>query len=116
MSLGGLISGLGSAAKSLGIKEAAIASAKFVATKVILTTLLVSGLAIVLHNFIIDFVTAYIQASANQMDGGNMDSFVVQLTDLGAYLGQQLQLQASISVILSGLSVGAVRKFIPFMG
>ena len=116
MALGSLLAGLGGAVRSLGIRQAAIASAKFVATKVVLTTLLVSGLAIVLHNFVISFMTDFINASAQEMTDGNMQSFLINLEGIGAYIGNKLKLQESISLILSGVSVGAVRKFIPFIG
>jgi len=115
--LGGLLTGIAGAIGASSVKDAAIQVAKFIAFKVILTALLVTGLAIVLNNFVIDFVTDFIsQAATSLSDGTTFQSSVFQLQNIGAYLGNILMLKESMAVVISGISIGAVRKFIPFIG
>lgn len=99
---------------------AALASAFFLAIKGVIVFLMVSVLAIVLHNFLIDFITDYlasaVDAYGNSPDGSALQTFTIQLSGIGAYLGGLFKIPEAFSVLMAGFSIGAVRSFIPFIG
>lgn len=112
---GSLFSWLGGIIAGLGVREGAIQLAKFVATKIIITTVFVLGLSILLNNFLIDWITDYLMASSQYITDPNLQSAVINISGLAAYIGGLLQIKECFSIIIAGLSVGMIRKAIPFL-
>jgi len=77
--------------------------ARFIAFKILLTTLFVVVLPIVLNNLIVSLMTVLYDKALELV--GTQDSAVIQLTGLGAYLADELSLPLALSVILGAVSL-----------
>lgn len=99
--------------------QAAVQVAKFVAMKALLITLITTVAVVVFHNFIIDFLTMALSQFntyvTNNLNPG-LEPVVHQFSGIGGYLATKLQIVQSFSLVMSGLMVGVVRRFIPFVG
>ena len=113
MGLGRMLASLGSHIRLLGLRRTAIEVAKFAAKKALLMTLITTVLVIVLNNFLIDWIGDYLSSIHGSMSQ-SLDPMTYEFTELGAYLATQLRLQDCLEIIISGISVGAIRKFLPF--
>jgi hypothetical protein len=86
--------------------------ALFYALKTVLVVLFTGVLAVVLHNFMIDFSSEMFQAALPYMNE-NIPTVVLELTGLSAWLALQLRLPEVLSVLLSALSISFVRQLLP---
>ena len=99
--------------------QAAVTVAKYVAIKALLITLLTTVAVVVFHNFLIDFITSMLsqfETYATSHLSPGFEKITHQFTGLGGYLADKLQIVESFSLIMSGLMVGVIRRFIPFVG
>jgi len=114
--LGAALTAIVRAISGSSLKSAAVLVAMFLALKVVMTTLVVTGMAVVLNNFVIDFITEYIAEMAVSLSQGTgFESSVISLTGVGGYLGRLMLLKQSLALVISGLCIGATRKFIPIL-
>ena len=119
LGIGSVIVGIISFFRGATLFQAAVSVAKFVAIKALLITLLTTVAVVVFHNFIIDFITSYMEqfvSFATSSLPSGFESVSHQFTGIGAYLADKLQIVESFSLVMSGLMVGVVRRFIPFIG
>lgn len=100
---------------SSSAKSAAVEIAKWAAFKILITTVFITGLAILLNNFLVDFMTDTIAALSSELDQGQLGASSIHLKGLGAYLAVKLRLVESFSVFIAGVVVGGIRSFIPFL-
>lgn len=113
MALGRMLASIGSNVRLLGLRKSAIEIAKFAAKKALLMTLITTVLVIVLNNFLIDWIGNYLSSIHGSMSQ-TLNPMTYEFTQLGAYIAAQLRLQDCLEIIISGISVGAIRKFLPF--
>ena len=100
---------------SLGAKFVTDSLLKFVAYKAFAFTLLTVTFPIVIKNlltWLFELLTSYVTT----IDLGDLSATVVNLTGLGAYLAQHLQLVDSLSIILTAIAIRFTLNFIPFIG
>ena len=86
--------------------------AKFLAYKVLLTFLVFTGLVIVYQLIVslsLDWVSSIIQSTS-----AISQSVVLQVAGLGGWILQTMQIDQSLSLILSALSVRVVLRMLPF--
>lgn len=76
--------------------------ARFLALKVVLTTLFITVLPLVLKHIII-WVSDGLLSSFTGVLPSDVQSFVIQLSGLSGYLANQLRLVEAVSIILSAL-------------
>ena len=79
---------------------------KFVATRIMLYTLFTIVLPVVLFNVFIKIQTEILTYISTQLNAADpIQNAVIELTGLGAWFADNLQLQACLSVILSAVSL-----------
>jgi hypothetical protein len=89
---------------------------RWIATKALIITLMVTVLPIVLKNVIVwMFSTIMNIASSYLPQDAELESFTITLTGPGAYLAQQLQLPLCISILLTAYAVRIVLNMIPMV-
>lgn len=88
--------------------------AKWTATKLLLTAFLTVGIYIVANNLIVWTVTKILEQTSQFASQGSMESAAIQLTGLGAYLADHLLLTQSFALIVTGVTIRAIRQFLPF--
>lgn len=88
--------------------------AKWTAAKVLLTSFLTVGIYIVANNLLVWAVTKILEQTSQFASLGSMESSVIQLTGIGAYFADHLLLIPSFSLIIAGVSIRAIRQFLPF--
>jgi len=101
---------LASIASWLGTMLASEA-ARFLALKIFLTTVLVLVLPVVLNNFLIEILQA-IMDKANSLSSSGVNSHMMQLTGISAYLADCLQIPLMVSILLGAVSVKFTLKLI----
>lgn len=115
--LGGMFSSvLGSIGLS-SVRSTIVEIAKWSAFKIFMTAIFFTGLYIVLNNFCITFATKVVTGATqavNAAGGASFSPTVVELTGVGAYIAQKMQLVETFSMFLTGLSLAVIRKFLPF--
>lgn len=117
MGWGGLFSVVAQAITKIPLKSYILEAAKWIATKSIISVVFIAGLSILLNNFIIGFVDDWINAVNTEIGTGNaLQAASIQVQGVAAYLAIKLRLPESLSVLISGYAVAAVRSFIPFLG
>lgn len=77
--------------------------ARFIAMKILLTTLFVVVLPIILNNLIVEIMTLIYEKAMTVL--GDTQSALIQLTGLAAYLADLLQLPLFVSILLGAVSV-----------
>ena len=98
--------------------QLAKAIALFVAFKTVMVALITVVLAVVLHNFVVGFITDFLTAATSDLptDGVSItEPIVIQLTGLAAWIGYNLKVPESMSVYVACLSIAAVRSWVPFL-
>jgi len=86
----------------------------FLALKALLVSLITVSLAVIFHNFVLDFLFEWISSATASLPDGGLSSTIYQLTGLGGWVGSQLRLPECFSVIVSASIMVGVRRFIPF--
>lgn len=77
--------------------------ARFIALKVLLTTLFVVVLPIVLNNLIVSVMTAIYDKAVSSVS--SVDSVIVSMTGLAGYIANALSLPLVLSILLGAISV-----------
>jgi hypothetical protein len=116
-SISGMLGSIAGRISGTSIKSGLIEVAKWTAFKIFMTALIFTGLYIVLNNFVIGFVGDLMSGAQSALEsqaGGGLQAAVVDLTGLGAYLAQKLQLVDAFAVWLTGLAIASIRSFLPF--
>jgi len=119
LGIGSAIVAIASLIRGSSVFQAAIAVAKFAAIKALLIALISTVAVVVFHNFLLDFMTDALSQFSTFLESnvsGDIQSVVHTFEGLGGYLADQLKIVESFSLIMSGLTVGIVRRFIPFIG
>ena len=117
--IGSAIVAIASLIRGSSVFQAAIAVAKFLAIKALLIALVSTVAVVVFHNFLIDFMTDALSQFSTYLESnvsGNIQAVVHTFEGLGGYLADKLKIVESFSLIMSGLSVGIIRRMIPFVG
>jgi len=73
------------------------------------------GIPLLVYNFAVKFITDFIQFGMNYVEQSEVDSFVIELTGMGGWMAQQIQLPTAFSIFMGFLSIRFVTRFIPFM-
>lgn len=89
---------------------------KFIATKVLVYSLLCVTFPIVIKNLIVWLVVQVQSLVAANMPAGSISTTALQLSGLCGYIGSHLMLSTCISIILSAIAIRFVLNFIPFVG
>ncbi len=87
---------------------------RWIAQKVLLTTLFITVLPIVLNNFLYE-VIQYAINIASTVDPQGLPSLTLQLSGLAGWFFSNLYLPDAFSVILSAVSVRVFLNHIPFL-
>lgn len=97
------------------IASAGVEVAKWAAWKVLLAGFWFTGVYILFNNLFV-FLLNTISAMMPDVYGGGAPgtSLMVELTGLGAYLANKLQLMESFSALIAGISLAFVRSFLPW--
>lgn len=88
----------------------------FVAMKALMIALMVTVLPLILKNTFTWLIETTHNAMAQAVSGYQLESQIIQLSGVGAYLAQQLQLPTCLSIIVTALAIRLVLNFIPFVG
>lgn len=89
--------------------------AKWTATKLLITAFCTVGIYIVSSNLLVFFVSKIIDGVSSMAGSqGSISSAIIQFSGLGAYFAERLKLVQSLSVIVTGFSIRAIRQFLPF--
>jgi len=97
------------------IAHLGIEIAKFTAWKLILAGMWITGIYILCNNivvYVLNLISSLMPAIFSGDPGG--PSMIFQLTGLGAYLAIHLKLVDSFSILIAGLSLAFVRRFLPY--
>lgn len=93
----------------------AVELAKWTAGKVILTAFCTIGIYILCNNVLVWAVTKIIAETSAQLGNqGSLQNAVIQLSGLGAYIADKFRLVPSFAIVVTGLSIRAIRQFLPF--
>jgi hypothetical protein len=92
------------------------AGLRFVATKALVYTFLVTTFPIVIKNLLCWLVDTLNEIVQSSIEPGSVTSFTHQLTGLAGWLGEQLLLPTCVSVLLSAIAIRFILNFIPFVG
>ena len=88
---------------------------KFVAYKMLYFTLLTVTLPIVIKN-LITWLFNTLSSFVDDVDLGDLDSVILQLTGLSAYLAQHLNLVDAITILLTATAIRFTLNLIPGIG
>ena len=88
--------------------------AKWTATKLLITAFLTIGIYIIANNLIVFIVSKIVENVSTFSNQGSINPAIVQLTGLGAYFAGKLKIVPSVSLIVTGFSIRAIRQFLPF--
>ena len=88
----------------------------FLAMKALLISLMVLVLPIILKNAITWMIEIFHNTMASAVQGYSLEAQIIELSGIGAYLAQQMQLPLCLSIILTALSIRLVLNFIPLVG
>lgn len=116
-SLSGMLGSLAGRISGTSVKNGLIEVAKWSAFKLFMTALFFTGIYIILNNFLITFAGDLMSGAQSALEaesGGALQAAALELTGLGGYLAQRLQLVESFSVWLTGLMLAGIRSFLPF--
>ena len=84
--------------------------------KALFLTLMVIVLPIVLKNTITWLIETTYTTVSSAVSGYSLEAQIIQLTGVGAYLAQHLQLPLALSIVLTALSIRLVLNFVPLVG
>jgi hypothetical protein len=101
--------------KGSSLTKSLIMVALFLALKALLITLITVTLAIVFHNFILDFVLEWVQGVVSGLPDSGLSATVYQMTGVAGWFGSLLKIPECTSVIISSACVIGIRRFIPFL-
>lgn len=90
----------GAVAKMLSVE-----TVKFVATRAMMYTLFTIVLPVVLYNVFTRILYEIIEYINAELAGSGMDGTMVQLTGMGAWIADQIQLPLAMSIFLSAVSL-----------
>ena len=85
---------------------------KWVAQKALYYTLMVTILPVVLYNLFGKILNEMMTLGANQIDGSGLQSITVQLTSLAGWIGNQINIQGAIAILLSAAATKFGLRFI----
>jgi len=105
--LSGLVAGFG--------RLFTVETLKFVAYKALILFILFVALPLVLYNVGVDLIFDFMQYALDQISGYQIDSFVVQISGIGAYIATKIKLVESVTLFLSFLAIKFIFRFIPFL-
>lgn len=88
---------------------------KWVAIKVILTTLAVIIFPIVLNNFLYDTMNTIFTFASSKIGSTSPFQQILTVSGVAAYLADKFQLVSCFSVLLSAISVRLVLRHIPWI-
>lgn len=91
----------------------ALELAKWGAKKLLITAFFTVAIYVVANNFLVWFIGKVIEETSQFMDAGTFESSAFQLIGLGAYLAEKFRLVESFSLVVTGLSIRAIRQFLP---
>lgn len=110
-----LFSWLGVRFSALFGRGFAVELANWAAIKILVTAFCTVGIYIISSNLLVFFVSKIIDGVSSMANSqGNISSPIIQLSGLAAYLAGQLKLVPSLSAIITGFSIRAIRQFLPF--
>lgn len=89
---------------------------RYLAYKALAITLTITVLPILLKNFIVWVVTEINTVITSVMAGNSLQSTVITLSGLSAWIADQMMMVDCVSVLVSALAVRFVLNFIPFIG
>jgi len=106
--VGGLIAVVGA-----GIAKAlAIETIKMVAIQAILYTLFTLILPVVLYNVFTRIMQEMMELASDEVAAGGMEAVVLQLTGMGGWLAENLQMPAAMALIMSAVGLSFVLKML----
>lgn len=89
--------------------------AKWTAIKIVVTAFCTVGIYIIASNLLVFFVSKIIDGVTSMAGSqGSISSAIIQFSGLGAYFADRLKLVQSLSLIITGFSIRAIRQFLPF--
>jgi len=91
---------LGGIAKLLSVD-----TLKFVATRIMLYSLFTLVLPVVLYNVFSLIVNETLSYISSNLGSEGIEGTIIELTGVGAYLGNHLQLEAALALILSAVAL-----------
>jgi len=94
------------------IKEAAAFGIKWIAFRLFIISIVITTLPVGLYygwNFIIDVTMEWV---GSRMAGGELPSMGLQLTGLGAWLADQMQLPACLSILMTAAALRFTLKMV----
>ena len=88
---------------------------KFIAYKLIVLFVMFVALPIVLYNVGTSLIFDFLEYAMTYVAGLGMDSFVVQISGIGAYIATKIKLVESVTLFLSFVAIKFMFRFIPFL-
>lgn len=115
--MGALIGFLGSlfgtTIGSIG-KLISIETIKFLAWRTFILFLLFVALPIVLYNVFTGLLFDFMDFGQSYLNDQNLSSFTMELTGMGGYIANAIQLPQAFSVYMSFVGIRFLMRFIPF--
>jgi len=88
---------------------------KFIAYKLLILFIVFVALPLVLYNVGTSFIFDFLEYAMTYISGLGVDSYVVQISGIGAYIATKIKLVESVTLFLSFVAIKFVFRFIPFL-
>ena len=93
-----------------------VESLKFLAWRAFILFIVFIALPIVFYNVATDLIFDLMSYAVSKISGTAGSPVIVQLTGLAGWIGNQINIQSSISIIMSAVATRFALSFIPFWG
>ena len=96
-------------------KTVSVETMKWLAFRAFMLFILYVALPILLYNILVGLLLDFIQYAITYVSDQDFSAMTIQLTGMGGWIAQQIQLPQAFSIFMSFLSIKFITRFIPFM-
>lgn len=96
-------------------KTISVETMKWVAFRAFMLFILYVALPILLYNIFVGIFLDFIDYAISYVSGQSFSAMTIELTGMGGWIAQQIQLPQAFSIFMSFLAIKFITRFIPFM-
>lgn len=89
--------------------------AKWTAKKTVVLAFIATGIYVVFNNVLVFFIDKVLtEVSGMVQTQGTFSTITIELTGLAAYFANEMNLVPAFALIITGVTIRAIRQFLPF--